>query len=94
MSALIIGGDYLGKIEEKLKSFGFERIKHCPGRWCSRSGKIHLSNFDIVIVLVDFIDHNTVEIVKRKAKAANVKVVFSKRCWSCLHCELRKIFKN
>lgn len=89
MSVLLIGGDRIGSITQKLKENGFDNIQHVTGRkHGNRNIKIS-SKIDLVLVLVDFVEHNLVEIVKKQSKKAGVRVEFSKRSWTSMESNLR-----
>lgn len=83
MSALIIGGDKLGKIKSELEKRGFERIEHISGRKSS-DRKVRISNkaerADMVLVLVDYINHGIVTNLKNNVNNSNM--IFSRRSWS------------
>ncbi|MCR3760615.1 DUF2325 domain-containing protein [Clostridium felsineum] len=94
MSVLLIGGDKLGNIKDKLKESGFNKIEHVTGRK-SGNKKIRInSNLDLVLVLVDFVGHNFMDIIKRESKKSGVRVKFSKRSWSYIEDELKDYIKK
>ncbi|WP_026881195.1 DUF2325 domain-containing protein [Clostridium akagii] len=81
MSVLLIGGDRIGSITQKLKENGFDDIQHVTGRKHGNR-KIKISpKTDLVLIFVDFVEHNLVEIVKKESKRIGVRVEFSKRSW-------------
>lgn len=82
MSVLVVGGDKLGNIEDKLAQSGFSNIFHITGR---KRGdrKIKIPNeIDLVLVLVDYIEHPLMNIIKKETRKQGIKLVFSKRAWS------------
>jgi len=82
MSVLVVGGDKLGNIEDKLAQKGFANIFHITGR---KRGdrKIKIPNeIDLVLVLVDYIEHPLMNIIKKETRKQGIKLVFSKRAWS------------
>jgi hypothetical protein len=83
VSALVIGGDKLGKIKNELERRGFNKIEHISGRK-SRDRKIRISNkaerADMVLVLTDFINHGVVTNLKNNV--SNPNVIFSKKAWA------------
>lgn len=98
MSALlIVGGDHLGQIPKKLKQLGFRSITHISGRKVQMVKKEIPSNTDLILVLTDYINHNLISVLKRKAAEQNVPICYAKRSWcsiyqalgSCKHCSLR-----
>ncbi|GIM30014.1 dihydroorotate dehydrogenase [Clostridium polyendosporum] len=81
MSILLIGGDRLGNITDKLIESGFENVAHISGR---KNGdkKIKIpGKTDLVLVLVDYVGHKLVEIAKEESKKSDVKIAFSRRSW-------------
>lgn len=81
MSVLVIGGDRICNIKEKLRQSGFDKIEHVTGRKkMDRKIKIP-EKTDLVLVLIDYVGHNVTEVVKDVSKRCDVKVMFSKRSW-------------
>lgn len=81
MSILLIGGDRLGSITNKLIESGFENVEHISGRK-NRDKKIKISEkMDLVLVLVDYVGHKLAEVAKQESKRSDVKIAFSKRSW-------------
>lgn len=83
MSALIIGGDKLGRIKDELYKKGFTDIDHITGRKKGENKEVILlraEKADVVIVLVDFINHCIVTNLKNKI--SNPNIIYSKRAWS------------
>lgn len=84
MSVLVIGGDRIQNIKDKLRENGFDIIEHVSGRKKSdKKVKIPYKT-DLVLVLTDYVGHRVVELIKEESKKCDKKVVFSKRCWSCM----------
>ncbi len=87
MSALIIGGDRLGRITEELHKKGFTDIKHITGRkGGERKIRIYsqMEKADLTIVLVDYVNHVIVNNLKNKINKNNKcnNVIYAKRSWS------------
>lgn len=79
MSALIIGADRLGNIPEVLKENGIESFTHIPGR---KKGMRNLKvphDVDVVIFLIDFIEHCTLNNFKDQLKESNIPCLYCKR---------------
>ena len=82
MSILVIGGDNLGNITQKLSERGFSDIQHISGR---KSGDKRFKipcETDLVLVLIDFIGHGLMNNIKKESKKYGVKITFSKRSWT------------
>jgi len=82
MCILLIGGDNLGNITEKLIKNGFNDIEHMTGRKKDAKNFRIPRNIDLVMVLVDFVGHQLAKVVKEESRRTNVKVVYSKRSWT------------
>lgn len=82
MSVLIIGGDHLGNIPSLLKTKGATEIKHVTGRNKRHSALAISSQIDVVLVLIDYVNHDLAQRIKEQAKERGVKVLFSRRAWS------------
>lgn len=83
MSILVVGGDRLGNIPDKLNQIGAKEIKHITGRKCQNCRM--KKSTDVVIVLTDYVGHNLCEAVKANAKAKDIPIIFSRRSWSCIY---------
>ena len=82
MSIVVIGADYLGVIEKNLYSLGITELKHIDGRKVSNQNKINIpKKTDFVLVLTDYVNHNTAKMIKAVAKFQDVPLIFSKRSW-------------
>lgn len=85
MEILIVGADNLGSIEKNLKLLDMAKIVHITGRntadrkCCSLSPAIKL-----VLILTDFVNHNTAKIYKRQAKLSGIPLICAKRSWSSI----------
>ena len=83
MGVFILGGDYLGNISKKLTNMGFNNIHHVKGRKKFRKSDLRIpQKTSLVIILTDYIDHNTTCIIKEQARTKNIPVVYAKRSWS------------
>lgn len=90
-SLLIIGGDHLGKIKQKLEGEGFNEVIHINGRKTQMVRKGIPSHVDLILVLTDFINHNLSGAIKRKAQEKGIPIRFSKRSWSAIYEEIQNI---
>lgn len=85
MSIVIIGADYLGGIEKNLYSLGVTELIHINGRKVANQNKISIpKKTDFILVLTDYVNHNTAKIVRTIAKAQDVPLVYSKRSWGAV----------
>ncbi|MDW7674188.1 MAG: DUF2325 domain-containing protein [Bacillota bacterium] len=95
MCLLVVGGDSLGKIDKNLISLGIKEIVHIDGRNkpCKRQLSIPAKT-NLIVVLTDYINHNTSTTIKKLAKEKNIPVVFSKRSWTCVFCKIQPFIKG
>lgn len=93
-SLLVVGGDKLGEITNKLKNEGFKSIIHLNGRKVKRNRKEIPEKIDTILVLTDFINHNLSTLIKREAQEKSIPIYFSKRSWSFISKELNFCDKN
>lgn len=94
MCILLIGGDKLGNITEKLIQNGFNDIEHITGRKKDAKSFRMPSHIDLVMVLVDFVGHQLTKIVKEESRRSNVKVVYSKRSWTHMEKKIQECAKE
>ena len=84
MTALVIGGDRLGKIPSVLEEYGISSHVHWSGRKKKmRKFKIP-KDTDVVILFYDFLEHNMMDTIKVQAKQKNIPCIFSRRACSDL----------
>ena len=79
MSVLLIGGDKVTKLEALLKSLGATKTTHWDSRRNSTSRKIIPVNTDVVIMLTDFLKHNTMSYFKKSAKKQEIPLLCVRR---------------
>lgn len=84
---VIIGGDHLGSIGQNLRQLGFSAIRHVKGR---NERRVEIpAGTELVVVLIDYVNHNLARWVKQQAKARNVPIIFCRRSWSSICSSLR-----
>ncbi len=93
-SLLIVGADHLGSIPKKLKEMGFNQITHLNGRKVQMVKRDIPSNTDLILVLTDYINHNLIGVLKRRALEQDVPICYAKRSWCSIYqamgsCDLR-----
>jgi len=87
---LVIGGDNLGSIEKNLRSFGFDGVQHVKGR---NQYRLEITaDTELILVLVDFVNHNLAKWAKSEARALNLPIVFSRRSWSTISESLQSCY--
>ncbi|WP_371379554.1 DUF2325 domain-containing protein [Sporomusa aerivorans] len=89
MTALVIGADYLGAIEQKMRARGITEIAHIKGRNPGEIKKVNIPKAAaFVLVFTDYVNHNIAKVVKDHAKARSVPLVYAKRSWSAVEHKL------
>ncbi|MEG6585170.1 DUF2325 domain-containing protein [Dendrosporobacter sp. 1207_IL3150] len=89
MSIVIVGADYLGGIEKNLYAKGVKELIHITGRKAANRNKINIpKHTSFVLVLTDFVNHNTAKMIKTAAKTQEVPLVFAKRSWGAVEKQL------
>ena len=90
MSIVVFGGDCLGNIEKNLYSIGVTVLLHITGRKpFTKSKNMIPKKTDLVLVLTDYLNHNTAKTVKLLAKEAEIPIVYAKRSWSSVEEKLK-----
>lgn len=93
MSVVVIGGDHLGGIRDKLADYGMTELVHVSGRKNMDGKRVTLSDrTGLVLILTDYVNHGLMNRVKDEAKLLNIPVVFARRSWSALCKELDRRF--
>ncbi|MDR3593409.1 DUF2325 domain-containing protein [Clostridium sp.] len=82
MRIMIVGGDNINMINFHLYEKGFNIVKHISGRKNNHKCAEIPINIDIVIILIDYVNHKLSEHIKKEAKKLGIKTVYSKRAWS------------
>lgn len=90
MSVLVLGGDDITSIKGVLSGFGFEEIKHWDGRRESINNKTIPQNANCLVMLTNYLNHNTMKKFKNEAKKRGVPIVCARRGASCLFQSLCK----
>ena len=78
MAALIVGGDNIESIKEELHAKGIHKITHWNGRKHGDKNNVIPSNVQLIVVLVNYVNHSLSCKVKKEAKRLNLPVVYSK----------------
>jgi len=81
---LVVGGDRIGDIENKLKERGVTEIIHVSGRKGSDTKMKIPTSTNLVLVFTDFVNHTLSKHIKNQAKQKNLPIVFCKRSYSAI----------
>lgn len=81
MSVTVVGGDNLGGIARNLYALGVTELVHISGRKPAARKAGFSRGTAFVVVLCDYINHNTVQRIKALAKAQMIPVIYARRSW-------------
>lgn len=80
MSVTVVGGDFFGGIEKTYMQWGSQSLYiFSDGNPRKRNSFPRETAF--VLVLTDYVNHNTAQTVKTLAKSRKIPLVFAKRSW-------------
>jgi len=79
MSVLIIGGDNISPIKSILNNFGVVSIDHWSARNKHSINRKKLPSIDCLVMLTNFLNHNTMHKFKNEAKRRNIPFICASR---------------
>jgi hypothetical protein len=94
MSILIIGGDKISKISELLLELGATSTEHWDSRKNSTSHKSIPKNTDAIIMLTDYLKHNSMHHFKKCAKKQNIPCICTRRGSAAVTQEFTKFLQG
>jgi hypothetical protein len=97
MSVLILGGDRITPLKEMLGDFGIERIIHWTARNQKRGRKQDKPipiDVKIVVMLTNFLNHNSMKHYRAEAKSKDIPIVYSTRHVECLREEFISVLNK
>ena len=92
MSILIIGGDNISPIKSVLSSLGVVKIDHWSARNKHSINRKKLPSVDCLVILTNFLNHNTMHKFKNEAKRRNIPFICAKRNENSISGEFFKKF--
>jgi hypothetical protein len=78
MAALIVGGDNIEAIKDELQAQGIHKITHWNGRKHGDKNNVIPGNTELIVVLVNYVNHSLSCKVKKEARRLNLPVIYSK----------------
>jgi hypothetical protein len=78
MAALIVGGDNIESIKDELQAQGIRQITHWTGRKHGDKNNVIPRNVELIVVLVNYVNHSLSCKVKKEAKRLKLPVIYSK----------------
>lgn len=97
MSILIIGGDRIDPIRRMLVEMGVKNIIHWTARNQKRGRKRDKpipSKVNLVVMLTNFLNHNSMKHYRSEAKSKGLPVVYGSRNIDCIKTEFIKVLGN
>ncbi len=94
MSVLVIGGDKITRLQSLLASLGATKTHHWDSRRNSTSHKQLPHNTDMVIMLTDFLKHNSMNHFKREAKKCDIPFICVKGLSGCSECQITQMVEG
>ncbi len=88
---MVIGGDHLGNIREKLEGLGYQDVMHIKGRKESEVKFKIPKKVKMLLIFTDYVNHNLAKKMKAKAKERDLPIVFTRRSWSDIHSSLNEL---
>jgi hypothetical protein len=87
---MVVGGDRLKHITDRLENEGYKEIIHLDGRKSSMVKRDIPEHTEFILVITDFINHNMAKVIKEKAKKQEKPIYFVKHSWSAIHKIIKK----
>ena len=97
MSVLILGGDNIDPIRKTLMSLGVDNIIHWTERGEKRRRKksrVLPPNINMVLMLTNFLNHNSMKYYKAQAKARKIPLAFAARNVECVKSVFIQVVNN
>lgn len=94
MSVLIIGGDRLQSLKMRLEALGATRTEHWDSRRNSTSHKQIPAHTECIIMLTDFLKHNSMLYFKKEAKKMNIPFICTRRGCGCIEQEFCRMLEE
>ncbi len=76
MAALVVGGDNIESLRDELHAQGIHQITHWTGRKHGEKHNLIPRNIELVVVLVNFVNHSLSTKVKKEAKRLRLPVIY------------------
>lgn len=91
MSVLVVGADYISSIESYLKSIGHSKVRHWPARSNSECHKTIPHDTELVVFLINYLNHGMARHLRKIANDRGLPMVFSRRSVPELDIAIRKL---
>jgi hypothetical protein len=94
MSVLVIGGDKITRLQSLLATLGATKTHHWDSRRNSTSHKQLPQHTDMIIMLTDFLKHNSMDHFKRQAKKSEIPFLCVKGMSGCSECQISQMIEG
>jgi hypothetical protein len=78
MAALVVGGDNIESLRDELHAQGIQQVTHWTGRKHGEKHNLIPRNIELVVVLVNYVNHSLSSKVKKEAKRLRLPVIYSR----------------
>jgi len=78
MAALVVGGDNIESLRNEFLALGIRQVTHSSGRKHGEKHNLIPRNIELVVVLVNYVNHILSSKVKREAKRLRLPVIYSR----------------
>jgi hypothetical protein len=78
MAALVVGGDNIESLRDELQAQGIRQVTHWSGRKHGDKHNLIPRNIELVVVLVNYVNHSLSSKVKKEAKRLKLPVIYSR----------------
>lgn len=79
MTVLIVGGDYIASLKQKITAHGYSRIEHWNGRKKGFNKRALPGRTELVVIIYDYVSHNLANSVKDQASRIGIPMIFCRR---------------
>lgn len=94
MSILVIGGDKISRLKDILAILGATKTRHWDSRNKTATFKKLPHGTDMIIMLTDFLNHNSMYHFKNDAKKTSVPLLCVKGLGGCNECQIKKMMDD
>jgi len=94
MSVLVVGGDHVESFARVLNAAGFTRLRHWSGRKAGEHHQAIPQDTELVLMVIDQLNHGLVRSVRNAAEARGLPVIYSPRSRSRLIEALQRVRRS
>ncbi|WP_341677356.1 DUF2325 domain-containing protein [Niveibacterium sp. SC-1] len=94
MTVLVVGGDHVESFARVLQAAGFSRMRHWSGRKAGEHHQAIPQDTELVLMVIDQLNHGLVRSVRAAAEARGLPVIYSPRSRSRLVEALQRVHEH